>query len=223
MQRTFPRMKEYGASEYNLYKSVCRTLEAQAKSKDELWIELQAQLAQADAQAICEALTEHMKANYFTTEETLFSKFNKSKRTKRIEGRYQQVINMRDFSKFVEGLNALLSREDMEFEEERRTAMFRLVTGGERGISLAILKNMFRRSRGGVDAEPTQLSSATTPQLAPARNQSTDVFSTPEKVVQKPVGIVVEAPRPEIDEKVTEASPPVTCEKMGRLDAIQEA
>ena len=68
-------------------------------------------------------------------------------------------------------------------------------------------------AQSGVDAELTQLSSVATPQSAPARNQSTGVFSTPEKVAQKPVGIVVEAPRPEIDEKAIEASPPVTCEK----------
>jgi len=139
------------------------------------------------------------------------------------------------FGKFVEGLNALLSREDMEFEEERRTAMFRLVTGGDRGISLAVFKNTFVRARSGVEAETTQLSPVATPQVIQQepivdvpvpmtqteviqvpREQvprSTSVFSTPEKVVQKPVGIVVEAPRPEIDEKAIEASPPVTCEK----------
>ena len=90
-----------------------------------------------------------MKANRFTTEENLFW----SMRGQWWQGRW--IINMRAFSKFGEGLNALLSREDMEFEEERRTAMYLLVAGEEKVISLAVFKNMFRRARSGVDVGPT--------------------------------------------------------------------
>ena len=78
-----------------------------------------------------------MKANYFTTEETLFMKasqwrqgrwiINRGVSSKFVEGTGRWIIHKEAFSKFIGVLNALLSRKDMEFEEKRRTEMFRFV------------------------------------------------------------------------------------------------